>query len=272
MAAPERIDDLTGSPLPGAARLAWTKPGDGGSPLTGHQVRIDGRAWTDTGSAEAGFTWPGLVNGREYAFEARAVNADGQAPPSDVVRVTPAWPRTDTSNDVQTLLPPNATAMERALEQAASRASKVPVPIADVWNPATCPPSVLPWLAWALSVDRWDPDWPIATKRQVVADSIGVHRRKGTLAAVEQVLEDIGAVYDIEERPGGQAFRMAIAILNSGSILTEDIQGIREQIDGAKRRSVRYDLSLQAGASLAVAAAARVGAVQVADVTLEISA
>ncbi|MGI4732446.1 MAG: phage tail protein I [Janthinobacterium lividum] len=87
------------------------------------------------------------------------------------------------------LLPPNATPLERALEGATARVGAVDVSTAaTLWDPATCPLALLPWLAWSLSVDQWDPTWPEATKRAAVADSIALHRIKGTRAAVEAVL------------------------------------------------------------------------------------
>lgn len=86
------------------------------------------------------------------------------------------------------LLPPNATPLERALEAATARIGDVPVDVAAIWDPATCPIAVLPWLAWSLSVDSWDPAWPDAVKRDAVARSIALHRRKGTRFSVEAVL------------------------------------------------------------------------------------
>ena len=86
------------------------------------------------------------------------------------------------------LLPPNATAQELALESATARIGDVPVPIKDVWNPDTCPANVLPFLAWAFSVDYWNAAWPVAIQRKVVAAAIAVHRVKGTLGAVEDAL------------------------------------------------------------------------------------
>ncbi len=47
----------------------------------------------------------------------------------------------------------------------------------------------LPFLAWALSVDSWDPDWSEGMKRKAVAESIALHRVKGTRASVEAVLQ-----------------------------------------------------------------------------------
>lgn len=85
------------------------------------------------------------------------------------------------------LLPPNATRLERALEAGAARILDVDAR-ADINDPMTCPAEVLPWLAWGSSVDSWDADWTEADKRAAVADSIALHRRKGTRMSVEQVL------------------------------------------------------------------------------------
>lgn len=92
----------------------------------------------------------------------------------------------------ETLLPPNATPLERALEGTTARIGAVPVPVGDLWNPATCPAAALPWLAWALSVDEWRSDWPESTKRAVVAASLEVHAHKGTAWALRRALEAAG--------------------------------------------------------------------------------
>ena len=86
------------------------------------------------------------------------------------------------------LLPPNAQLVERALEAGTARLADVDAPIAPLWDPATMPVDQLPYLAWAFSVDSWDPDWPEATKRDAVARSIALHRVKGTRMSVEAVL------------------------------------------------------------------------------------
>jgi phage tail P2-like protein len=51
---------------------------------------------------------------------------------------------------------------------------------------------LLPYLAWALSVDRWDKDWPAERKIAAIQKSYWLHRRKGTRAAVRRVVEDMG--------------------------------------------------------------------------------
>jgi phage tail P2-like protein len=82
------------------------------------------------------------------------------------------------------LLPPNATTLERALEAATLRIDAIPVPLRTLWNPDAIPAALLPWLAWGLSVDNWDPTWTEARKRAVVAASIDVHQHKGTVGAM----------------------------------------------------------------------------------------
>lgn len=91
------------------------------------------------------------------------------------------------------LLPPNASPAEIALSEASeARFAALPVPVDQLWHPATCPASHLPWLAWACSVDHWDDTWPEATQRAVIAASYSVHRRKGTVGAVRRALAAAG--------------------------------------------------------------------------------
>lgn len=90
------------------------------------------------------------------------------------------------------LLPPNSTALERALAETLRLGHLDPEAIRRLWNPWTCPESHLPWLAWALSVDVWDDAWPVERKRATIAGSIEWHRKKGTPWAVEQALAGAG--------------------------------------------------------------------------------
>lgn len=88
------------------------------------------------------------------------------------------------------ILPPNATAMELDVEAVVSR--ELPVDIAALWDPDTCPAAFLPWLADALSVDEWSADWTEARKREVIRQSIAVHRRKGTRSSLTRALDAAG--------------------------------------------------------------------------------
>lgn len=99
----------------------------------------------------------------------------------------------------RSLLPINATAQERAIEAATARLASVPVPILSLWDPARCPVALLPWLAWALSVDTWSPDWPEAVKRARIARAIEIQRKKGTLAGIRAVVSVFGGAVSIVE-------------------------------------------------------------------------
>lgn len=121
------------------------------------------------------------------------------------------------------LLPPNATPQERALSLATGRA--VPVPIKTLWRPETCPDGILPWLAWALSVGDWDATWTIERKRQAVAESIEVHRHKGTIGALRRALEQLGYEVEIDEKTGeAYTFRLNFKVGSgsAGGALLED--------------------------------------------------
>ena len=91
-------------------------------------------------------------------------------------------------SDIPHLLPPSASHMEVALSRAMARLANVPPFCRQMWDPATCPPSHLPWLAWAVSVDEWDSAWSDAQKRGVIEASYQVHRHKGTVGAVRRAL------------------------------------------------------------------------------------
>ena len=85
------------------------------------------------------------------------------------------------------LLPPNATPLERALATAGAM-PHTPEEIRKLWNPTTCPLALLPWLAWAWSVDEWDLAWSEAQQRAMVASSVKLHKKKGTTWAVREAL------------------------------------------------------------------------------------
>ena len=103
-------------------------------------------------------------------------------------------------NAVERLLPFNTSELEQTLEQVqARRVNAIPLPIPTLWHSETCPEPLLPWLAWALSVENWDSDWDVEIKRAVIATSVANHRQKGTLASIRRVLEAIRVRFELEE-------------------------------------------------------------------------
>lgn len=90
------------------------------------------------------------------------------------------------------LLPPGSTPLEHAIARACAPMAEISVDIPSLWNPWKCPAPLLPWLAWALSVDTWDSVWPEQIKRSVIAESVAVHRIKGTPSSVKRALTAAG--------------------------------------------------------------------------------
>ncbi len=96
--------------------------------------------------------------------------------------------------DYATLLPPNASPLERRLEQIFAHRLNLIEPdiLRIIKDPEQTPITLLPWLAWENSVDWWNDDWPEELKRNWTAKSVEIHMKKGTPRIVEQSLEYLG--------------------------------------------------------------------------------
>lgn len=140
------------------------------------------------------------------------------------------------------LLPVGSSALEVAAAAAAAEIERVPVPLRTLWDPSVCPVNLLPYLAWALSVDRWDPDWPEATKRSVIASSFYVHQHKGTISALRRVVEPLGYLIEVREwwqlneEPG--TFRLVVGVNERG--ITEEMYQELERLIGDARPASRH--------------------------------
>ena len=88
---PEAPRNLTAVGGNGQAVLTWDAPSsDGGEEITDYEYRINRSGpWISTGSTETTHTVTGLVNGREYTFEVRAVNRGGKGRASNRAEATP---------------------------------------------------------------------------------------------------------------------------------------------------------------------------------------
>lgn len=90
---------------------------------------------------------------------------------------------------VASLLPPGADPFQVALSEAFAEAARLPFDSFDqLWDPARAPAAVLPALARAAGVVLWRADWPEAKKRQVIAQTIALKRRRGTHEAFNTYL------------------------------------------------------------------------------------
>lgn len=143
-------------------------------------------------------------------------------------------------NKFTALLPPNALPAELAMEEAGTELIEaIPVPVRTVKNADTCPPELLPWLAWENSVDTWNTDWTEQEKRAAIKRAEYIHRHRGTPAAVEMSLLDSPFTTEIIEwfnqDPPGKPYTFTLNVEQDGRpILQTDIQDLKNAVLRAK--------------------------------------
>ncbi len=166
------------------------------------------------------------------------------------------------------LLPPNATELERAIAEAAGDIQNVPVTIREVWDPDTCPTSVLPWLAWAFSVEDWDEDWTEQQKRESIRTAIEVQQHKGTIGAVRQALGSLGIDLRIQEwfnqLPAGDPYTFRIWLESEQTPVTnvgiDQVLTIVERLKSLRSHLDRVLVRTTTKSRARVATAANLGA------------
>jgi phage tail P2-like protein len=137
------------------------------------------------------------------------------------------------------LLPSNSTPLERQAAQALAQIQRVPIPLRTLYSPDRCPLPLLPYLAWAFSVDRWDSKWTEAAKRAAIRSAYYIHSRKGTIGSLRRVVEPLGYLIEIIEWwqtvPVGPraTFKLKVGVLDTG-ITEEMYQELTWLIDDAK--------------------------------------
>ncbi|MBQ4864601.1 phage tail protein I [Pseudoalteromonas sp. MMG013] len=154
------------------------------------------------------------------------------------------------------MLPPNATKLEKNLEQVIANAIDVEVHIQNLWDPYKCPFKLLPWLAWAYSVEHWEDSWPEHIKRTVVANSFDVHKHKGTPYSLQRALDSLGIRTNMlewwEAKSNGQPGTMKVLAMltenftsDKNTLFTKEmLQMVTEAIRVHKRGSIHFELEL----------------------------
>ena len=149
---------------------------------------------------------------------------------------------------------PHPTGVELALEQdAAEKYCRAdPAVIRTLFDPMECPVEFLPWLAYALSVDVWNPQWSESTKRAICQNSLTMHLHKGTVGGMEDALAALGITAEITEwwqmEPQGERGTMTVMLWvnqnllpNADVILGADVlRDVHDQINRSKRASIHY--------------------------------
>lgn len=158
--------------------------------------------------------------------------------------------------DVPSLLPPNATPQERAIEAATARIGDIGAPLRALKNPAACPVELLPWLAWELSVDTWRPEWPEHIKRSRLASAIAIQRYKGTVQSVRDVVESFGGAVEMVEwwqkTPKGIPHTFDLTLTLSGNDGSQATAQFTDDVIGEvnKTKPVRSHFTFTQGVAL----------------------
>lgn len=153
------------------------------------------------------------------------------------------------------LLPHNATLLERALE-AASELGVDPGGIRGVADSARCPPSFLPWLGWALKVEGWEAADAEEQQRDLIREAIPVHKTKGTVGAIRRVLKAVRVNAEFKEWhqiPNAAPYTFQITAWandnrgGEGSIISPQLaERLRALVDAAKNERSHYEFRLGA--------------------------
>lgn len=173
---------------------------------------------------------------------------------------------------ISRLLPPNRTPLESALADAMSLTTD-PGVIRALADSARCPAALLPWLAWAKSVDGWDEAGSEQARRALIRQSFAIHKRKGTVGAVRRALGALGVAVDFREWhdiPGAAPHTFGLVAwvndnpADESAVLTPQLyQRLRRLVD--QTRNERSHFFFQVGAqfdqAMRVASAAQAAAV-----------
>jgi len=149
--------------------------------------------------------------------------------------------------DQTSILKPNATQHDRAVEQSIRKAKPDLTSVATLMNPDTCPAHLLGWLAWAFSVDVWEASWPEATKREVIRAALPVHQRKGTRGAVVAALQSQGFGAELiewhEYNGTPHTFRITVFVGQDKYFDHTSPPKLRDIVDATKPLRSHYDMT-----------------------------
>ncbi|WP_339271433.1 phage tail protein I [Paenibacillus sp. FSL K6-1330] len=97
-------------------------------------------------------------------------------------------------------------------------------------------------LAWQFHVDFYDPTLPIEQKRELVKNAFKFHRRKGTPAAIEELITILFGEGKVEEwfEYGGQPGRFQV-ITNNPAVTQERAEEFYRAVESVKRLTAKLE-------------------------------
>lgn len=148
---------------------------------------------------------------------------------------------------MSSLLPPNATKLEKNIEQLGQRLTALPVPFVELHRVELCPVPFLAWLAWDRRVEYWRSDWNETEKRQAISESKTFNAQRGTRSSIESLLSKFASNYQLkawhEFTPTQPPFTFVV-IINELFISIDQLLQIQTAVEATK--SARDDFSISA--------------------------
>ena len=145
------------------------------------------------------------------------------------------------------LLPPNATKLEKNIEQLGEKISNLSVPFVDLYRIDRCPIGHLPWLAWQHRVEYWLPEWSEQEKRNAIQQSQAFNAQRGTRSSIESLLStvvthfQIKAWYDFIPKHPPYSFVVIIDPLHLLNI--DQLLQVQTAIEATKSARDNYSIS-----------------------------
>ena len=166
-----------------------------------------------------------------------------------------------------TILPPNATKLEKALDTVGGiRIDTLPAPLRTLWSPANCPEDALPWLARTVGITRWDASMPISLRRARVAKGIAIARHMGTVQSLRDVIASYGGIVVkqewLEQEPKAVPHTFTLQITLGGQVAAPTLDFINSVIADVtatkpERSKFTFTITLNTRATVAIARATR---------------
>lgn len=145
------------------------------------------------------------------------------------------------NDKIRSILPVSASRAERVVDSTAGDilAEIAVCLIRYVKNPDLCPPELLPWLAWEMSVDTWNDTWTETEKRAAIKRAAYIHRHRGTKAALMESLSDSPFRSQIvewyEQTPPGDPYTFRLNVEQKDlPVLMSDHQDLKHAVLRAK--------------------------------------
>lgn len=165
----------------------------------------------------------------------------------------------------KSLIPPNATSLEKAVEQLGHQISNLTVPFVSLHRIDQCPDKFLPWLAWQHRVEYWNPQWPDFDKRSAITAAKAFNAQRGTRASLQSLLNTVITEYQLKAwhqfEPKGEPYTFVVQVLDQVILSIEQLAQIHTAVDATKSMRDQYsiDATVKTDAGFYIAAAAYFG-------------